>query len=296
MRFVCPSFSDMYAPNVEIKVFPDGDSYVRVEGAKEAEGKDVVILNRLYPAQDSAIFQTILIIRAIREHKPKSLRLVVPYLPYSRQDKVFKEGEAKSAEILCDLLRREGVDGLITLDCHFLKREGKFEYGGLKIANLSMNREIVEKAKGIAGGELEIMSPDEGANYLVEEFGGSSMKKERGDYGGGAGSGVGGERGSGEEIYRGIKKMEMERDVKGKSVLIIDDMISTGSTMLKAVENVKRGGAKKVICAATHGFFLKGSLGKLKESGEVFVTDSIPTEVSEVSVKPAIERALEQIG
>jgi ribose-phosphate pyrophosphokinase len=100
----------------------------------------------------------------------------------------------------------------------------------------------------------------------------------------------------GGEAYRKIETVEMEGNVKGKSVLIIDDMISTGGTMLKAVENVKKGGAKKVICAATHGFFLKGSLGKLKECGEVFVTDSIRTEVSGISIRPAIEAALGQIG
>jgi ribose-phosphate pyrophosphokinase len=277
MRFVCPSFSDMYTANVEIKKFPDGDSYVRVPSAAEATGKEVVVFNRLYPEQDSAIFQTLLVLRALRAHQPKSITLVAPYLPYSRQDKLFMEGEVKSAEILCMLLKREGVDLLATFDCHFLKKEGEFEYGGLKIKNISLNRQLVEKARGIAGGELEIMSPDEGANYLVAEYGGSSMKKERGDYA------------EGGEAYREIKEVKMERDVSGKAVLILDDMISTGGTMLRGVENVKKGGAKSVICAAAHGFFLKGSLEKLREAGEVFVSDSIPTEVSEVSIRPFLE-------
>ena len=55
MKFICPSFSDMYEPNVEIKNFPDGDSYVKIPGVKEAAGKDVLLLNRLYPNQDSSI-------------------------------------------------------------------------------------------------------------------------------------------------------------------------------------------------------------------------------------------------
>lgn len=278
MRFVCPSFSDLYTPNVEIKKFPDGDSYVRVPSAGEARGKDVLLLSRLYPEQDSSIFQTMLALRAIKAHSPKSITLVAPYLPYSRQDKVFKEGEVKSAEVLCSLLKREGVDLLVTFDCHFLKKEGEFEYGGLKIMNISLNRDLVEKAREIAGERLEIMSPDEGANYLVEEFGGSSMKKERGDYQ------------EGEEAYREIKEVTMEKDVSGKPVLIIDDMISTGGTMLRAVENVKKGGAEKVVCTASHGFFLKNSLEKLQESGEVFVSDTIPTEVSKVSIKKHLEK------
>ena len=122
MRFVCPSFSDLYEANVEIKKFPDGDSYVRVPSAAEAAGKNTVVFNRLYPEQDSAIFQTILVLRAIRAQDPKSITLVVPYLPYSRQDKLFKEGEVKSAEILCELLKKEGVDKLVTFDLVRLKK------------------------------------------------------------------------------------------------------------------------------------------------------------------------------
>ncbi|MEM4272719.1 MAG: ribose-phosphate pyrophosphokinase-like domain-containing protein, partial [Candidatus Bilamarchaeaceae archaeon] len=130
MRFVCPSFSDIYTPNVEAKKFPDGDSYVRVPSAKEGAGKEIFLFTRLYPEQDSAIFQAILALRAIRAEKPKSITLVVPYLPYSRQDKIFKEGEVKSAEILCEILAREGVSELVTFDCHFLKKEGEFEHVG----------------------------------------------------------------------------------------------------------------------------------------------------------------------
>jgi len=269
MEFIFPSFTDIYEPNVEVKKFPDGDSYVRVPAAAEATGKDVLVFNRLYPEQDSAIFQTILGLRAIKASNPKSITLIVPYLPYSRQDKTFKEGEVKSAEILCELLKAEGVDKLITFDCHFLKKEGEFEYGGLKIKNISLNKNLIERAEELSGEDtLEIMSPDEGANYLVAEFGGSSMKKTRGNYA------------EGKEAYREIKEVKLEKDVEGKNVLIIDDMISTGGTMIRAVENVKKGGAKKVICVAAHGFFLKDSLNKLKAaSDEVFVSDSIPSEV-----------------
>ncbi|MEW6722103.1 MAG: phosphoribosyltransferase family protein, partial [Candidatus Micrarchaeota archaeon] len=89
----------------------------------------------------------------------------------------------------------------------------------------------------------------------------------------------------GMEAYRAIEKVEREFEVKGKNVLIIDDMISTGGTMIKAVENVRKGGAKKVLCAATHGFFLKDSLAKLRKiSDGVFTTDSIPNPSAEVGI------------
>ncbi|MBN1169788.1 ribose-phosphate pyrophosphokinase, partial [Candidatus Micrarchaeota archaeon] len=75
-------------------------------------------------------------------------------------------------------------------------------------------------------------------------------------------------------------------DVKGMNVLIIDDMISTGGTMIRGVENVKKGGAKKILCAATHGFFLKESLGRLRAvADDVFTTNSIPNEAARIDIK-----------
>lgn len=276
MRFISPNFSDLAEPNIEFKTFPDGDSYVRIPDVRK---EDSILFHRLYPEQNTAIFQAILMLDTLKKAGAPTI-LVSPYLPYSRQDKTFKDGEALSAEIVCNLLSDAGARKLITIDCHFLKKEGTFNYGKLEIENISANRLLIEYAKSIAG-EVEVISPDAGAKYLVEGVGGKSMEKKRGEYQ------------EGEEAYRKIESIERDFEVKGKNILILDDMISTGGTMIRAVENVKKGGAEKVYCAATHGFFLKESLKKLKEvSDGVFVTDSIPSDASEVSIKPLIEKYL----
>ncbi len=273
MRFVSPNFSDLAEPNIEIKTFPDGDSYVRVPSIKKEES---VLFHRLYPEQNTAILQAVLMLETLKR-AGASTTLVSPYLPYSRQDKVFREGEAMSAEIICKLLLEAGARKLVTIDCHFLKKEGTFTYGGLEIENFSANKLLIEHARKKMG-EIEIITPDIGAKYLVEEFGGKGMEKKRGGYQ------------KGEEAYRKIEFVERKFEVKGKNILILDDMISTGGTMIKAVENVKKGGAERVFCAATHGLFLKNSLKKLKEICDgVFVTDSIPSPVSEVSIIPLLK-------
>jgi ribose-phosphate pyrophosphokinase len=262
MRFISPNFSDILEPNVEMKTFPDGDDYVMLPGIKKEE---TVLFHRLYPEQDRALIQAMLMLDTLKR-AGVSATLVSPYLPYARQDKIFREGEALSAEAVCGFLSNAGAKKLVTIDCHFLKKEGTFRYGGLEIENLSANKLLIEHAKKKAG-EIEVIGPDVGAKYLVEEFGGKSMEKKRGEYQGG--------------------------EVKGKNILILDDMISTGGTMIKAVENVKKGGAEKVFCAATHGFFLKNSLEKLKGICDgVFVTNSIPSEAAEVSISPLIEKYL----
>ena len=177
------------------------------------------------------------------------------------------------------MLADAGAERLVTIDCHFLKKEGEFEYSGLKIRNLSANKLLVEHArKKVALEPMEVISPDQGANYLVSEFGGKSMKKVRGAYE------------KSREAHRGIEKMERSFDVGGKNVLIIDDMISTGGTMVKAVENIRKGGAKKVFCAATHGFFLKGSFDSLRKMCDgLYTTNSVPNLAAEIDVRSLID-------
>jgi ribose-phosphate pyrophosphokinase len=194
-------------------------------------------------------------------------------------------GESLSAQVLCKLLNDFGTVKFVTIDCHFLKKEGEAEYANLKIHNISANRILVEHARKKVGLEqLEVISPDQGANYLVSEFGGKSMSKVRGKY----------DDGKGEEAYRSVQKVDREFEVDGKNILILDDMISTGGTMIKAVENVKKGGAKKVLCAATHGFFLNDSLAKLRGICDgVFTTNSIPNEVAEVDILPLLKEQLQ---
>ncbi|MEW6722293.1 MAG: ribose-phosphate pyrophosphokinase-like domain-containing protein, partial [Candidatus Micrarchaeota archaeon] len=172
MDLVSPTFSELLKPNIEYKKFPDGDSYVRILDMKGCQGEDVRLFHRLYPDQDTAIFTALVLLDTL-ERVGARTTLVSPYLPYSRQDKTFLDGEALSAQVLCRMLAEAGAERLVTLDCHFLKKEGDFDYSGLKIHNISANRALVEHARKKIGLEpLEVISPDQGANYLVSEFGG----------------------------------------------------------------------------------------------------------------------------
>ncbi len=272
-RAVSPNFSDILTPNVEMKEFPDGDSYVRVPDARRLEGKDVVVYHRLYPNQNTSLMQAVFLAKAIKG--ARSVELVAPYIPYSRQDKTWLEGEVKSAEVVMDMLKHAGYSRITTFDCHFLKKAGEFEYGGMKIRNITLSNLLIENARKRLGNDFEVISPDAGANYMS---GGKAMKKVRGDYG------------KGNIVYRDIEKMEINFDVGGKNMLIIDDMISTGSTMVKAIENLRKNGAGKIALAATHGFFLKDSLRRLGQlSDYIFVSNTIPSSVSEVDFMDALK-------
>lgn len=277
MKLVTPSFSDIMEPNITIKRFPDGDNYIKLPDV--IDSKQVILFHRLWPEQDSALVQAFLILSTLKKAGVKTT-VVFPYLPYSRQDKIFKEGETLSAEEICRLLDYAGAERLVTFDCHFLKKEGEFGYGGLKIANISMAEKLIAHAKALVNGEpLEIISPDVGTHYMVEQHCGNSMKKVRGQYR------------SGTEAYREIESMEGSFEVKDKNVLIIDDIIGAGGTMLRAVENLKKNGAKRILCAATHGLFLKDSMIKLQEAcNSVFVSDSVNTSLSQVKIAEILKK------
>ncbi|MEM3555566.1 MAG: ribose-phosphate diphosphokinase [Candidatus Micrarchaeia archaeon] len=262
-----------------IKQFPDGENYVRIP--EEVDGKQILLFHRCYPEQDKSLIQLLLILKTLKTMGASRVQAVIPYLPYARQDKLFMKGEALSSEIVCSLIKASGCDELITFDCHFLKKQGVFNYGGLRINNLSLSKQILSYFKNKLHSP-KIISPDEGASYLVaKEKDAGVMKKRRGAYSGGS------------TIYR-KPEVEFTLNVRGRDVVIVDDMISTGSTMLKAVEACKKLGAKSIRCGASHGLFLSDSLRKLKEAGakEIIVSNSIPTSVSKIDITESIKKFL----
>lgn len=276
VRLVSPNFNDIFEANIEIGKFPDGDSHVRIPLVADCQGQEVMVFHRLYPKQNTSLVTLLLILDSLKEIGAKKITVVAPYLPYSRQDKKKLNGEVASAYVVCNLLKRAGCDRLVTFDCHFLNKQGPAKFGELDIENISMGKELAAFAKthAFSGEPCEVISPDMGANYLVMEHGGKSYKKTRKDY-------------DGEKIhYREVGVMDGEFEVAGKNVLLLDDMISTGNTMLKALEKLQAAGAKKICCAATHGLFLYNCVDKIKKFTDcVYSTDTIVNAMAKVSVK-----------
>lgn len=277
LQLVTPNFSDLLVPNVEIGKFPDGDSHVRIPNLEFYAGQEVLLFHRLYPNQNDNFTELLLVLQTLKEQQAR-VTAVVPYLPYARQDKKTLDGEVQSAHIVCNLLFHAGCQRLITFDCHFLNQEGDAVFGGLAIRNFSMNEALVSYAQKLFSGEtFEVAGPDAGSAYLVQKWGGKTMKKVRRAYKDGV---VG---------YRDVESLECDFDMKDKNILILDDMISTGQTMLSAIAKAKACGAKKVGCATTHGLFLYNTLDKLRKTADfVFSADTIASPQAEVSIKEKI--------
>ena len=271
---VSPNCADLCAPNFEIKKFPDCENYVYIPDIDKLEGKHVVLLHRCYPDQDSKLFQLFHILGVVR---PLAARVtaLVPYLPYARKDEKARKGEVKSASLICGMLANAGLDELVTFDCHFMQEgEGKRNYVGLNIDNRSLAPELLEYVRPRVSNPVFI-SPDIGTAYMVKKVGGVSMEKTLGDYV------------HGPVTFRQIIEEKLDFDVTGRDVILIDDMIIAGETMIRAAQVCKKGGAKRIICAAVHGLLVSCAFDKIRAAGakEVVVSDSIPGPAAVVSVK-----------
>ncbi|AAL80360.1 ribose-phosphate diphosphokinase [Pyrococcus furiosus DSM 3638] len=253
--------------NVEIKKFPDGEKYVRIL----EKGDKAIVVQSTYKPQDEFLIEALLLGDALRENGYRKLKIVIPYMAYSRQDRVTKEGEPISIRAVLKMLGLY-YDELYVMDIHNPKT---LEFFPGRAENILPSKEIAEYFSDKLG-EGIILAPDKGAleraKAIAEILGLEYSHFEK-------------KRISPTEV----QMTPVNIDVKGKNVLIVDDIISTGGTMIKATEILRKLGAEKVFVAATHGVFAEGAIERLSKAvDELAVTNTIPTPVSKISIVPEI--------
>ncbi len=248
----------------------------------------------MFPDQNDSLMEFLLIADTLKNMGVSKVTGVVPYLAYSRQDRKFQPGEALSIKTTTELMKAVGVNKLITVDTHYQHIEpGEFHLFNIPCVNVSAGRLLLDHIKERIANELMVIGPDLGSSKMVKYATGEEkvLKKEKR-------CPICGKPATEckcritKKKYE-ITEVETELDFTGKNVVILDDIIASGGTMIEAVKKVKSEGAKKVIATATHGLFMKDSLIKLKEITDyLVVTDSIFTPVSNISVAPLIVEAL----
>ena len=259
------------------KTYPDGESYVRLEG--KVQNEEIAIVQTTSPPQDTRLMQLALIADAAKRHGAKKVTAVVPYLAYARQDRVFLQGEAISINTVANMLKVAGIDSLITVNVHQAKVLEKFPFPAKTISAIPLLAEYFKK-KGFE--KAFALAPDDGALWLAEE----------------AKSVLSGECGYLEkhrDLYTGQVTTEKKKlDVRGKTVIIFDDIISTGGTIASAAKIMKEAGADKVYAACVHPLLIGDAEKRILESGvkEIVGTDSIPSHVSKVSLAPLLSKEL----
>ena len=266
---------------LEIFIFPDGER--RIRAIDRVVGQDTVVIQSTSPNPDTAYMELFFIVDALKRSGAKSVVAVVPYLGYQRQDHVFRDGEAVSLEVIIETLESVGMDKLITFDLHSIKIPELFK---IPIVHLSALPFFAEKIKEIIGQGAEVAPPGRGSprpsdTILVSpDMGGIrrikilsellsnmpfvSIVKDR-DL----------KTGNISSSSFDTESPEWKKGVK--RAIIVDDMISTGRTIVSAVDLLIKNGIEENLIFATHPVFSNDAKNILQNSraSKIFVTDTI---------------------
>ncbi len=265
----CP-FSIPYS-----KRFPDGEMYLRVGG--KLDGEEVVIVQST--RNDAEIVELLLLVDAARESNARRVIVVVPYFGYARQDRRFYPGEAVSARALARHIGLD-ADGVITVDLHSARtlesfQPPVFEASGIPaIARLLAHRPV----------DL-LVSPDKGGvdrvRRMAELLGKPWIALEK-------------RRIDSEHVELQIPE-GAPQPIPGAHLVIVDDVISTGGTIVAAAQLLARAGAGSVAAACTHGLFLKDAFERIKAVTDgIYSTDTLVNPAEKASVAPDIAKILRE--
>ena len=255
---------------IETRRFPDGERYIRIKG--EVPKEVVVIQSTGYP-QDENLMELFLLLKNLKSLGVERTRVVIPYFGYGRQERRFKSGEAVSAVIVAELLEAAGASEIYSINLHEKNIKEFFNIPVHEISAMPMIANYINEQID----DPMIIGPDKGALGFAEEI--SGILKCDCDYL--------------EKTRISPEKVEMKPknlDVKGRDVVIIDDIISTGGTIVSASRILNDLGANKVLVGCVHPILVEDALLKIFAAGvdDVFATDTLKSDVSTISVAPLV--------
>jgi len=265
---------DIKVSPAEIFVFPDGEKRIRIQ--EKVLDKDCIIIQSASIPPDENYMELFIMIDALKRSGAKTIKTVIPYLGYQRQDHIFRDGEAVSLEVIAEILVKVGMTELFSFDLHSPKIPEVFSVPVKHLSALPLFAEKIKKDFNLD--EIVLVSPDMGGirriKQVSEMLGNvpfATVEKNR-DLANGA-----------------ITDAGLTGDVRGKTAVIVDDMISTGITMVEAANLLIENGATKVFVFATHAVLAKYADKILQKSRieRVVVSDTI--EVPLYSLFPKLE-------
>ncbi|MGL5810620.1 MAG: ribose-phosphate diphosphokinase [Nocardioides sp.] len=270
--------------------FANSEKYVRYE--KSVRGCDAFVLQSHTAPINEWIMEHLIMCDALKRASAKRITVVMPFYGYARQDKKHRGREPISARLMADLFRTAGADRLITVDLHTDQIQGFFDGPVDHLMALPILADYV--GEKYAGHPMTVVSPDAGRIKVAERWsarlGGTPLafihKTRRSD------------------VPNETVANRVVGDVRGRMCVLVDDMIDTGSTIVKAADALMAEGASGVIIAATHAIMSDPAVDRLKNSSvtEVVVTDTLPLAADRVfdkltclSIAPLLSRAIREV-
>lgn len=276
--------------NEPVSSFSDGE--IRIKGIPNLRRRRVFIIQPTSSPVNDHIMELLLMIDAAKRASAREINAIIPYFGYSRQDRKEMARVPISASLVSSIIEHAGADRILTLDLHSEQLEGFIKepwdnlYGSYSLVPIIKSRDLKN---------IVVASPDKGGMLratgyakLLNAKGVALVYKERDVV-----------------VNNESKALGMIGDVEGKDVLLVDDMIDTGGTIVNAADYLRKKGAKSVRASVTHGIFSGHALDKINKSqiDEIIVTDTVELKdevisnpkITVVSVAPLLAKAIKLI-
>ena len=261
----------------EIRVFPDGESKITLIG--KLSKKKSIVVQSIYPPVDTNLVQALSLIAKAKENSSEVIA-VIPYMGYARQDREFLSGEIVTMKVLGKLFKGAGASKIIVVDIHSLIG---FKHFSIKTKNVTAIPDLVKYFKKLSLKNPLVISPDQGGKERAKEF----AKEFNSNY-----IALNKKRDKKTGKVKIITKKICE--VENRDLILVDDMISTGGSIVKAAQFLKKQKCKKIYVACTHALLMNDAEKKIKKAGvtSIISTNTIPGKTSKVDVSEIIAKAI----
>ncbi|MGH7197957.1 MAG: ribose-phosphate diphosphokinase [Candidatus Omnitrophota bacterium] len=247
-----------------VTTFSEGE--IRVKINEDVRGRDVFIVQSTCPPTNNNLMELLIMVDAMKRASARRITAVIPYFGYARQDRKDQPRVPITAKLVANLLVTAGSDRVLTMDLHASQIQGFFD---IPLDHLFAVKVVVDYFKKKKISDLVVASPDVGGIKMARAYakklnaGLAIVDKRRID-------------------DRHAEVMSILGEVKGKNIVIVDDLVATASSMCEASVALKKAGALKIWAAVSHGVLSGPAIERIKGSKieEFVITDSIPLEPS----------------
>ena len=249
--------------------FSDGEA--RVEIVDNVRGKDVFVIQSTCPPVNDNLVELLIMLDALRRASAYRITAVIPYFGYARQDRKDQPRVPITAKLVANVLVSAGANRVLTLDLHAGQIQGFFD---IPLDHLYALNVFYEYFKSVELDGLVIVSPDVGGIKMARAY----AKRFS------AGLAIVDKRRNSPDS---TEVMHILGEVEGKNVILVDDMVTTGSSLVEAAKAIKRAKAKKIFAAITHGVLSGNAIENINNSviDSLIITDSIPLDKAKMSDK-----------
>lgn len=271
--------------NAQVSSFPDQETFVKIN--ENIRGRDVYIVQPTCPPANQNLMELLIMIDAARRASAARITAVIPFFGYARQDRKDQPRVPITAKLVANLIVAAGAHRVLTMDLHAQQIQGFFD---IPVDHLYAAPVLYRYFQSKQLKDLVVVSPDIGGVKMVHAYANmfhaplAIVAKKR-------------------TSATQVESLNVVGDVRGKNVIMVDDLTETGGTLMRAAELLKKKGAKKVYAGVSHAVLNPMVIKRLRNSEleELVTTDTVPHEsvkgfkLTELTVAPLLGEAILRI-